>query len=69
MSPPVCGGEKNWEIVWIFKRKPTGTPRNETDSGRGSNTSQGLLCWQGGNSSSGLFLQGVENLRTSGVGC
>lgn len=39
--------KKFWEVVWVFKRKPAGNTRNETDPGRGSNTSQGLLCWEG----------------------
>lgn len=69
-------GKKDWEVVWIFKRKPTGNTSNETDSGRGSNTrfcvsstSQGVAVLGRSNTCSGLSLQGVENLRTSDVGC
>lgn len=75
MSPP-AGGKKAWEVVWVFKRKLTGNTRNGTDSGRGSNatfcvssTSQGVAVLGRSNTCSLLFLQGVENLRTSDVGC
>lgn len=63
-------------FVDFFKRKSIGNTRNETDSGRGSNTtfcvsntSQGAALLGRSNTCSGLFLQGVENLRTSDVGC
>lgn len=61
------------KLCGFFKRKST---RNETDSGRGSNTtfyvsntSQGAALLGRSNTCSVLFLQGVENLRTSDVGC